>query len=258
MTNTPAVRPLHDARWSARHSAPLRCRYRYVMTSPVKAWPDERTGWIRTGDFAVPSRFRASASVDGFDVRLLVVVGERGPGAIEVTIEQLDGAQGEPVTHRVLRKLTIDQIVRDAAGQLSRPVRSAEEEAGIPGAYRVEGLDEIFAGRSTPHTGRGRDTPRDRLIRVADIYQTALSRGSRSPVKAVADELPSSRSNAGRLVGQARAAGLLSETVRGQAGADAKTTPDAKADTEAKRDPGPSSFRDPAKPWPGQAPEEGK
>ena len=223
------------------------------MTSPVKAWPDERTGWIRTGDFAVPSRFRASASVDGFDVRLLVVVGERGPGAIEVTIEQLDGAQGEPVTHRVLRKLTIDQIVRDALRQLSRPAISAESETGIPGTFRVEGDDpaSVWGGRPVPEPGRGKRTDAARLARVAGIYREAVSAG-RPPVKAIAELLPSSRSTAGRLVGQARKAGLLSETARGRTGADARTEPEP----AARWDPGSSIFIDPSRGLPGYPAEE--
>ena len=42
----------------------------------------------------------------------------------------------------------------------------------------------------------------------------------RPPVKAVAEELPASRSTAGRLVGLARKAGLLSETTQGRVSAD--------------------------------------
>jgi len=145
--------------------APHGCRYRVGMTGPVTARIADRAGWIRSGDQAIPSRFHAAATVDGFDVTLFAVVGERGPGAISVTIEQPRAALGEPVTHRVLRKLTIDQIVRDALRQLSRPAISAESETGIPGTFRVEGDDpaSVRGGRPVPEPGpagpRGRDLP---------------------------------------------------------------------------------------------------
>lgn len=190
------------------------------MAGPVIAEVGDRAWWIRSGDRAIPSRFHAATTVDGFSIRLFAVVGERGPGAVEVTIEQPDGGKGEPVTHRVLRKLTTDQIVRDALAQLSRPVTSAEDETGIPGTFRVEGIEDIYGGRAVSAPGRGRDTEPDRLARVAEIYRSAVAAG-RPPVKAVTDELPSSRSTAGRLVGQARKAGLLRETTHGRVGADA-------------------------------------
>lgn len=179
--------------------------------------------WIRSGwDRAIPSRFYASTTADGFAVNLLAVVGSRGPGAIEVTVEQPQAAAGPPVTLAVLRKVTIDQIIRAAVEQLSRPASSAEAETGIPGTFRVQGIDAIYGGAGAPVPGPGRDTTTDRLARVAEIYRAALSAGM-PPVKAVADQVPVSRSTAGRLVGLARKAGLLSETTQGRAGADAKT-----------------------------------
>jgi len=203
---------------------PRLCRYGGGMTGPVKAQVDQRAGWIRSGwDRAIPSRFHVATTVDGLDVRLLAVVGERGPGAIEVHIDQPRGALGPPITLSMLRKVTVDQIVRDALEQLARPAASAEPETGIPGTFRVKDIEGIHGGRVAPAAGRGRDTPADRLARVAEIYRAALSTG-RAPVKAVAEELPSSRSTAGRLVGLARKAGLLSETTQGRPGPDAETT----------------------------------
>ncbi len=190
------------------------------MIGPVLAWPDEPAGWIRVGEArAIPSRFSGSTTVDGFAVVLRAVsTGLTGPGATEVTVEQPMAAAGPPVTLSVLRKVTVDQIVKTAIAQLSRQAVSAEDETGIPGAFRVEGDDRIWTGRPAMAAGRGRDTQDDRLIRVAEIYLTALAQ-SRPPVNAVAKDLPASRSTAGRLVGQARKAGLLRETTQGKASA---------------------------------------
>jgi Family of unknown function (DUF6214) len=221
------MRPLRDMTMGAGCLAlPRLCRYGDGMIGPVTAEPDEGTRWVRSGwDRAIPARFHAVAQVDGYAVTLFAIVGQRGPGAVEVTVEQPDAAAGPPVTLNVLRKVTIDQIIRTALEQLSRPAASAELETGIPGTFRVQGVDQIFGGRTAPAPGRGRDTPSARLVRVAEIYRAARSHG-RPPVKAVAEELPASRSTAGRLVGLARKAGLLSETTPGRPGADAKTEED--------------------------------
>lgn len=218
------------------------------MTGPVKAWADEQPMWVRSGwDRAIPHRFHAHTTVDDFDVTLTAVVGERGPGAIQVSVEQPKGGHGTPVTLSMLRKVTVDQIIRDALGQLSRPAASAEGETGIPGTFRVEGVDGIYGGAGTsPAEGRGRDTSPDRLATVARIYLAAVA-AARPPVKAVADELPASRSTAGRLVGQARKAGLLGVTTQGRpSGAPAD---DGQAVT-VRPEPGPDIFHDPATPFP--------
>jgi hypothetical protein len=218
------MRPLGGMIMGAEDLAlPRLCRYGDGMIGPVTAQPDERAAWIRSGwDRAIPSRFYASTKVDGFSVDLTAVVGSRGPGAIEVTVEQRDGGGGPPVTLAVLRKVTVDQIIRAAVEKVSLPAASAEMETGIPGTFRVKGIDAIYGGAGSPAPGRGRDTPAARLARVAEIYRAALS-ARRPPVKAVAEELPCSRSTAGRLVGLARKAGLLSETTQGRPGPDAET-----------------------------------
>jgi hypothetical protein len=221
------MRPLRGVIMSAGDlDLPWLCRYGDAMIGPVTAQPDERATWIRSGwDRAIPSRFHASTTVDGLDVRLLAVVGERGPGAIAVHVEQPKGAAGPPVTLNMLRRVTVDRIIADAIARLSVPASSAEADTGIPGTFRIPGSDEIYGGRTSPSPGRGRDTPGDRLVRVAEIYRAAL-RAGKPPVKAVAEDLPASRSTAGRLVGLARKAGLLSETTQGRPGPDAKTEED--------------------------------
>jgi hypothetical protein len=75
----------------------------------------------------------------------------------------------------------------------------------------------IWGGRPA-REGRGSRTSDERLARVAEIYVQAVGDG-RPPVQAVAAELPCSRSHAGRLVAQARAAGQLRCTSPGRASA---------------------------------------
>jgi hypothetical protein len=185
--------------------------------SAVEAWPDEPRNWIRSSeDRAIPDRFRATTSLGGYLITMLGVVGERGPGAIQVTVQQPRGAGGDPVTMNVLRKVTVDRVIREALAQVSRPVIDASEDTGIPGAFRIEEGGETFLDQ-LPTPGRGRLTAPGRLEQVATIYLRALAE-SRPPVQAVAEDLPCSRSTAGRLVGQARKAGLLAETTRGKRG----------------------------------------
>ena len=199
---------------------PWPCRYGDGMIGPVRAQPHEPFMWIRSGwDRAVPSRFIASTDVDGFAVTLIAMVGQRGPGAIEVNVSQPAGGGGSPVTLAVLRKVTVDQIIRAALDEVSRPAASAELETGIPGTFRVQDAGGIYGGAGVTAAGRGRDTHADRLVRVAEIYRAARQTG-RAPVQAVAAELPSSRSTAGRLVGMARQAGLLKPTTQGRPGPD--------------------------------------
>lgn len=217
------------------------------MTGPVSAELDERAAWIRSGwDRAIPTRFHASTTVDGLAVSLAVVVGDRGPGATQVIVEQPQGGHGPGITLSMLRKVTVDQIIRDALAELARAASGAEEETGIPGTFRVQGIEGIWGGPQAPPPGRGRDTSPDRLADVARIYLAAVAAG-RPPVKAVQQELNFSRSTAGRLVGEARKAGLLSPTTQGKPS-------DAPVDdiSTTRPEPGPAIFRDPDTPWPGE------
>src|SRR5262249_3618037 len=103
------------------------------MTHPaVEAWPDEPRNWIRSSENrAIPDRFRATTSLGGYAITMRGVVGERGPGAVEVTVQQPRGQDGDPVTMNVLRKVTVDRVIREALAQVSRPVIDASEDTGI-------------------------------------------------------------------------------------------------------------------------------
>ena len=191
------------------------------MTGPVTAHPVEPHGWILSSwDRAIPTRFDAATVVDGFDVTITVVTGDRGPVAVAVTMEQSRGGLGPGVTQARLRKIAVDQVIKEAIEQLARPAASAEAETGIRGTYRVQGVDVIFnRNGATGHVqGPGRDTVPGRLADVARVYSAAVAAG-RPPVKAVKEELFLSRSNAGRLVAQARREGLLPETTQGKVSA---------------------------------------
>ena len=203
------------------------------MTSPVQARRVGVHAWIRRGwDRAIPARFKAETTIDGYDVSVDVVVGPLVPQAARVTVEQplmtwATEDRPEPVLDApgvgltVLRKVTVDQIIREAISQLERPITSAETETGVRGTFRVQGVEEAVWGDNCvglPGDGPGRDTPTDRLRQVARIYQAAVAAGI-PPVKAVAEELASSRSTAGRLVGDARKAGYLQATTPGRTSA---------------------------------------
>jgi hypothetical protein len=226
---------------------PWNYQYGYGMTGPVTAAPIEPYAWILTGwDRAIPTRFRATTTIEGFDVAVAAVVGARGPVATSVMMSQPRGGHGPAVTLGMLRKITVDQIIRDGVAQLAKPAVSAEPETGIRGTFRVEGDDQIYGGGGPPAHGRGRDTAPERLATVAGVYNAAIAAG-KPPVKAVESELHFTRSTAGRLVGQARKAGLLSPTTQGK-------TSDAPVNGSStiRPDPGPSIFRDPNTPWPGE------
>jgi hypothetical protein len=185
------------------------------MSGAVTAWPVDPDMWIRIGaQRAIPARFWTRATFRGYTVSVLAGVGQRGPAALTVVVEQPRREDGDPVTMNVLRTVTVDRIIRDGLSNLSRPVIDAEAETGIPGAFRVDEGGPVYV-QEIPGPGRGRRTTGERLERVAEIYLGALAEG-RPPVNAVADDLPTSRSTAGRLVGQARRAGLLTPTTRGR------------------------------------------
>lgn len=239
-----------------RMDAPWHCRYGFVMTAHVDAYPIEPHGWILSSwDRAIPTRFGAATVIDGFDVTITAITGARGPMAVSVTVDQPRGGLGPGVTLAMLRKVTVDQIIKQAVGQLARPAASAEAETGIRGTYRVQGVDAIFGSNgATGHIqGRGRDTPPERLANVVRVYNAAVAAG-RAPVKAVKDELFLSRSNASRLVSQARKAGLLAPTTPGKV-SDAPA-PEYEPEPPWRIDPGPTLFIDPEARWPGEEEQE--
>lgn len=179
---------------------------------PLTAEPDERTGWVLAGEWAIPSRFYARTTVDGFHVDLLILVGDRGPQVAAMMIEHPSAAKGAALTQDVLRKIAIERLIKQALLEVRRPAEVIDRSRGL---FRLDGVDGAWGGRQI-REGRGSRTDDDQLVKVAAIYGQAV-RERRPPVKAVAEQLPCSRSHAGRLVGQARALGLLRATSPGQA-----------------------------------------
>ena len=145
---------------------------------------------------------------------MLVLVGDDGPQVYELVVQQPRMALGPSLTQRTLRKITVEHLIRLGVAQVRRAATIVNAERGW---YRVEGVDGIWGGRLV-REGRGSRTSDERLARVAEIYMQAVGDG-RPPVQAVAAELPCSRSHAGRLVAQARAAGQLRRTSPGRASA---------------------------------------
>jgi hypothetical protein len=189
--------------------------YQYVTGAVVNAQPDERAGWVLVGTaWAYPSRIWLQTEVDGFGVLMLVLVANDGPQICRLIVQQPQMALGPPLTQRVLRKISVEHLVGLGVAQVRRPATIVDAERGW---YRVEGVDGIFGGRPV-REGRGSRTSDERLAQVAGIYMRAVGDG-RPPVQAVAAELPCSRSHAGRLVAQARAAGQLRRTSPGRASA---------------------------------------
>jgi hypothetical protein len=186
-----------------------------VTVTGVAAKRDERAGWVLVGSaWAYPSRIWLRTEVDGFAVRMLVLVADDGPQVCELAVQQPRMALGPPLTQRTLRKIAVEHLVGLGVAQVRRAATIVDAERGW---YRIEGVDGVWGGRPV-REGRGSRTSDERLARVAEIYMRAVGDG-RPPVQAVAAELPCSRSHAGRLVAQARAAGQLRRTSPGQASA---------------------------------------
>jgi hypothetical protein len=186
-----------------------------VTVTGVTAERDERPGWVLVGTaWAYPSRIWLWTEVDGFAVRMLVLVADDGPQVCELVVQQPRMALGPPLTRRTLRKIAVEHLVGLGVAHVRRVATIVDAERGW---YRVEGVDGIWGGRPV-REGRGSLTSDERLARVAEIYMRAVGDGH-PPVQAVAAELPCSRSHAGRLVAQARAAGQLRRTSPGRASA---------------------------------------
>jgi len=159
----------------------------------------------------VPSQIGARTKVGEFLVSLVIRTGRQGPQVTELHIEHPEAALGAPVTQSVLRQIAIDKIVREAVAKVRRPATVVNQEHGT---FSIPGEEGVWGGGQI-RKGRGSQTERGQLIEVADIYYRAINE-RRPPVKAVAEELRYSRSHAGRLVGQARKAGLLSLALPGK------------------------------------------
>ena len=175
-----------------------------MTVTGVTAEPDERAGWVLVGTaWAYPSRIWLWTEVDGFAVRMLVLVADDGPQVCELIVQQPRMALGPPLTQRTLRKIAVEHLVGLGVAQVRRTATIVDAERGW---YRVEGVDGIWGGRQVSE-GRGSRTSDERLARVAEIYMRAVGDGRpganrrrRTPL------LPEPRRAAGRAGTRRRAA----------------------------------------------------
>lgn len=191
--------------------------YHEGVTDPtVTAQPGDRSAWILTSDegWAYPSKFSVSTQIDGFTVVLLVLIADHGPQVCSMAVEHPQLALGEPITQRMLRKIPIDRLITDGLMQVRRPARVVNADHHW---WQVDGVEGVWGG-PTVREGRGSRTDNEQFAQVAKVYERAVREG-RPPVRAVAEELGYSRSHAGRLVSQARTAGLLRPTSPGKGSA---------------------------------------
>ena len=149
------------------------------------------------------------------------------PGWREKDGSVTGGAEGVTTTN--LRQLLIDRLVRTALDAVRRPVEWVDEEgvrrlimSGFSreeaialnrASYRVPGATPPgvlrIDGGPARLTGRGGQTPLDRIQKAAELYRLAVERGSAAPVKEVGIALGYSTSQASRYLKTARERGLL-------------------------------------------------
>ncbi|WP_345608976.1 hypothetical protein [Pseudonocardia adelaidensis] len=177
---------------------------------------------------ALPARFEVQVLLDDPECGVLLEVSidtdTNTPVVDAMTVVRTGDRQrfGPPITGAMTRRIAVDTLLRRGVDQLAEPIVAVRRD-GMVGVFQLQ--RDADAGESIAYGGRPaqapsrRQAPRqaitdDFLQRVASVYRSA----DRAPTQAVADQLHVSRSHAGRLVAQARAAGHLGTTTRGKAG----------------------------------------
>jgi hypothetical protein len=166
--------------------------------------------WVKTGpDTAVPSRFdvRIDLAEPDLTVAMTIKVGEGGRALVrEFAISPRDF--NATVTTRMLRKIPLERLLRASLESVTR--KPTPRPDIHPNAFQMPGDPDSQAWVGPePGPGRGRDVPKDRIARAAEIYQQALASGSRAPAEAVAQAMHYSRATAARDIRAARDQGLL-------------------------------------------------
>jgi hypothetical protein len=152
-----------------------------------------------------------------------------------------------PLTSGSLHKVLLDPIVRAALDEAQQTIEERSDVA--PGAFHVPGEPEEQLWVMTP---AGAD---ERVRQIARLYLDAMTAGSKSPGLDAANAVHISRAQAARYIKRARDLGLLpplEELLKAPAPEQHDPRVDPVADPPVKPDPGPSIFRDPSTPWPGQ------
>jgi hypothetical protein len=191
---------------------------------------DEHTGWVRLGGTrkALPARFEVQLLLEDPECWVMIEASidtDTNTPVVDAMTVQRTGDRlklGPPITGAMTRRIAVDTLLRRAVDQLAEPIVPVRRD-GMVGVFQLKrdadaGNDIAYGGRPAQPPSRRKASREpitdDVLRRVAEIYRTAGS----APTQAVADELHVSRSHAGRLVAQARAAGHLGSTTPGKAG----------------------------------------
>lgn len=170
-------------------------------------------GATRWGARAVPTWFHAlwRSPKMPYVITMEITTMAREPEINRVNVERTLPTVGEPITGGLLRDLPLGRMLRAALEVAARPLEEVHGEEVPGGAFRVPGVTppgSAEVGNRPQLPGRGRSMDRDTLAAVASVYLAAQREG-RAPTQAVADVFGTSRSSAGRVVVQARRAGLL-------------------------------------------------
>jgi hypothetical protein len=194
-----------------------------VTAPPFYIWYSERTRWQRTGRTAVPVTFEVA--VDDPQLPLIVLtVAMEGSDVVcdRVTFVRRQGERRLPISKL---RAPIKRFATEAASHAAVELEEVRPDGSFRGRRRSGTVDAFLA--ELPRTQRGRRLSDEDLQRVAEIYREALA-DRKPPTKAVERALPTSRSNAGRLVQEARRRGFLGAATPRRAG---EATPKKKGGT---------------------------
>ncbi|MFJ9903949.1 hypothetical protein ACIRVK_13760 [Streptomyces sp. NPDC101152] len=194
--------------------------------------------WVKTGpDTAVPSRFdvRIDLADPDLTIAMTITVGSGGRALVrEFAVSPRDFSA--TVTTRMLRKIPLERLLR---ASLENVTRKAIARPDIhPDAFQMPGDPESQAWVSPqPGAGRGREVPKDRIARAAEVYKQALASGNRAPAEAVAEAMHYSRATAARDIRAARERGLLPPVGGPQSASQAEAKLDAPSSDDVPANP---------------------
>ena len=157
----------------------------------------------------VPRKFWARFQLVRPKLEVVALIWIASPGN-RPTIRQLTMVANEntPVTTTVLRRVLVDQLIKEAVKAAAMPTRVVTGLDVAGHAYEAHG--GIWVGPAPqPLSGRGRDTANGNAEAAARIYSAATASGSRAPGMEVKAQMHISRSTATRHIRRARELGLL-------------------------------------------------
>jgi hypothetical protein len=180
-----------------------------ILAAEVRREKD--SGWTRVSEeTAVPTLIKATLYTAEpllkLDIR--IQVDWAGRGTVRELTVLTDGPQ-TGVSISLLRRIPVDTLMRFAMTQASVPAKLRPDIG--PGAFQVPGdaADSAWVSGGPLEPGRGKNTPTDRIARVAEIYKDALANGSRSPAEVVTSVMGYSSATTSRDLKEARKRGLL-------------------------------------------------